>query len=127
MKNFNCNIEQALAAQKDSPLGYNSEFRKAEALDPLLGLHPNWNRLKKTLNNGSEWPVHEIDKDERSNDVQEALTFGNHKGATTKPELLKALVNGNVSQGFATPFPINKINRLNGVLIIPLNIQSKHN
>jgi hypothetical protein len=53
MKIFNHNIlEQALAAQKDSALGYGSEFRNAETLAPLLGIDPNWNCFKKLLNNG---------------------------------------------------------------------------
>ncbi len=41
MRKFNNDIEQALNAQQDSPLGYGSEFRKPSTLEPLLTCHPN--------------------------------------------------------------------------------------
>ncbi len=41
---------------------------------------------------GSVWPLLELDKDLRKQDLQDALTFGNHKGASTKPESLWKLI-----------------------------------
>jgi hypothetical protein len=55
--------------------------------------------------------------------VEEALTFGNHKGATKQPDLLKLLVNSNVIHGFALPLPLNEIAQIQGILLAPLNIQ----
>ncbi len=88
MKQFNHNIGKALEAQHNSPLGYRSEFRMAATLAPLLGLHPTWDRFKILLKEGSDWPLEELDKEKRKDNVKEALTFENHKGASTNPVLL---------------------------------------
>ncbi len=59
-------------------------------------------------------------------DVKEALTFGNHKGATNNHALLESLVNGNVVHGFALPLPLPKIKNIKGVLLAPLNILAQY-
>ncbi len=55
----------------------------------------------------------------------EALSFGNHKGASSKPELLKELVTSNVIHRYALPLPLDKITRIPGVCMAPLNIQAQ--
>jgi hypothetical protein len=88
MKRFNYNIGKALEAQQNSPLEYVSEFRTAATLAPILRLHPNWDCFKILLKEGSDWPLEELDKEKRKYNVKEALTFRNHKGASTNPVLL---------------------------------------
>jgi hypothetical protein len=126
MKHFNHNIGKALEAQQNSPLGYGSEFRMAATLAPLLRLHPNWDCFKILLNKGSDWSLEELVEEKRKDNVKEALIFGNHKGTSTNPVLLQALVNNNLTYGFATPFPLNKIEKLKGILFAPLNIQGQN-
>jgi hypothetical protein len=58
-------------------------------------------------------------------DVQEAIIFGNHKGAVEQQDLLIKLVKDNVTRGFALPLPLNKIASIPGVLLAPLNIQAQ--
>jgi hypothetical protein len=55
----------------------------------------------------------------------EALSFGNHKGASSQPELLKELVTSNFIHGYALPLPLDKITRIPGVCMAPLNIQAQ--
>jgi len=50
-----------------------------------------------------------LDKSKRFQDIDEALMFGNHKGASSKPALLQELVNDNVIHCFALPLPLSKI------------------
>ena len=83
LKKYNFNLETALDAQKDSPLRYGSEFKAPEILDPIFSLHPNWNRMKLVLQKGSSWPMEKLPLLEKLNDLQEAMAFGNHKGAWT--------------------------------------------
>ncbi len=118
---FNNNINQAILAQMDSPLGYGSEFQKSTTLAPLLHLHSNWTRLNLLLNKVSSWPIDAICNLDQQADVKEALTFGNHKGATNNHELLESLVNDNVINGFALPLPLQNIKNINGALLAPLN------
>ena len=56
-------LESALEAQKDSPLGYGSEFRPIETLEPLLEKHPFWPRLKQILTSGSSWDLEDLDEE----------------------------------------------------------------
>jgi hypothetical protein len=109
IKRFNNNLGKALKAQQDSPLGYGSKFQKADVLEPLFHLHPKWERFKNLLKDGSGWPLAKISKEDRVKGVEEALTFGNHKGATKQPDLLKLLINNDVIHGFALSLPLNKI------------------
>ena len=46
----------------------------------------------------SSWPLSPLDKPEQEKDVQEAIIFGNHKGAVKQQDLLiKKLVKDNVT------------------------------
>jgi hypothetical protein len=64
-----------------------------------------------------------IPKDHRIADLDEALNFGNHKGATSQPKLLLKLVSGGVKHGYSLPLPLNKIKQIPCVCMAPLNIQ----
>jgi hypothetical protein len=112
----------AVSAEKDSPLDYSFKFRKSHIFEPLLQFHPNWKQFKQLINNGQDWPLIEINEDEQILDVEEALTFGNHKEASSKPELLQQLINDDVMHGFALLLPHPKINKIKGTPFAPLNI-----
>jgi hypothetical protein len=49
----------------------------------------------------------ELDKDLTKQDLQDALTFGNHKEASAKPELLPKLLGKDVKYGYSIPIPIS--------------------
>jgi hypothetical protein len=48
--------------------------------------------MKRILKDGSKWPLVDISKDKRKQDVLNALTFGNHKGALAKPDLIQKII-----------------------------------
>ena len=50
--------------------------------------HPNWSRMENILSHGSNWTLEDLDKEGRLSNLKKASEFGNHKGATGKPELL---------------------------------------
>jgi hypothetical protein len=77
------------------------------------------------LTEGSTWPLSPIDEHDRLLDIDDALAFGNHKGANQQPELLRELINDEVKRGFALPLLLYKIKNIPGVLIAPLNIQQQ--
>ena len=123
---FGGDLSEALLAQSDSPLGYGSEFKPIETLEPIFENHPSWRRMKRILTHGSKWPLQTLDKDDRIKDVEEALLFGNHKGAVKQQDLLVKLVTDDVIRGFALPLPLDKIAQIPGVLLAPLNIQAQN-
>jgi hypothetical protein len=123
LKSFNFKVKAALAAQAKSPMGYGSEFRNGEILLPLVQYHPLWPCLEKILKHGLQWPASPISEENRIADLREALEFGNHKGASTQPDLLLKLVSGDVAHGYALPLPLDKITRIPGICMASLNIQ----
>jgi len=119
-------LEKAIQAQVGSPVSYGSEFRPVDILEGVFGQHPNWKRMKQILTTGSSWPLDELDYSIRKQDLEEALTFGNHKGATQQPDLLHQLVCKDVTYGYALPLPLDAIRNIPGVLMAPMNIQRQN-
>ncbi len=50
-------LANAIDSQRNSPVGYGSEFRPIDTLEPLLFLHPYWSKVKSLLTHGSIWPL----------------------------------------------------------------------
>ena len=77
-RKFGGDLSEALLAQSDSPLGYGSEFKPIETLEPIFENHPSWKRMKRILTHGSKWPLQPLEEENRIKDVEDALNFGNH-------------------------------------------------
>ena len=127
MQKYNGNLAALLEAQCKSMVGYGSEFRHVNTLSKIYERHPNWNRMSKILNYGSEWPLDPLGKASRGADVNEALSFGNHKGASLQQDLLWKLISKDVHCGYCLPFPLVKATRIPNILIAPMNIKKKQN
>ena len=82
--------------------------------------------MRSILSEGSNWPLEELNFEARSDDLREAIEFGNHKGAENDPTLLQELVEKDVKHAYAFPLPLSKIHRLKGVLMAPMNIQKQN-
>jgi hypothetical protein len=82
--------------------------------------------MKRVLEQGSKWPLQPLDEEDRVEDIEEALVFGNHKGAIQQQDLLKKSVTDDVIRGFALPLLLDKITQIPGVLLAPLNIQAQN-
>jgi hypothetical protein len=80
-RKYKGSLAASLEAQRNSTVGYGSEFRDANTLTKIFGQLPNWLGMSQILTNGSEWPLEPLDKECRLEDVNKALAFGNHKGA----------------------------------------------
>ena len=78
LKSYNLDLEAALEDHQSITLGYGSEFRPVDQLEPVFILHPNWPHWKKILRNGSDWPLADLDNVSRTTDLKEALALGNH-------------------------------------------------
>jgi hypothetical protein len=73
------------------------------------------------LSEGSKWPLVEISKIKQQQDLVDALTFGNHKGALQKPVILKKLIAKNVKYGYSLPVPLSSIRLFPGLVMAPMN------
>ena len=124
-RKFGGDLQKAIDAQEGSPLSYGSEFKAVPILAQIFSRHPTWKKMESILSNGSTWPLQPIDNDNRLLDINDALAFGNHKGASQQHELLLNLIQDDVERGFALPLPLDKIKQINGTVIAPMNIQTQ--
>jgi hypothetical protein len=81
--------------------------------------------MEQLLLEGSKWLMAPTPEECRIADLNKAIEFGNHKGATSQPELLRELVTGDVIHGYALPLPLNKIKNIPSICMAPLNIQDQ--
>jgi hypothetical protein len=81
--------------------------------------------MERLLIEGSKWPLMELSKRDRIEDLNEALQFGNHKGALQKPELLKKLISDDIKFGYGLIVPRGKIARLPNACLAPMNIMNQ--
>jgi hypothetical protein len=124
LKHHNLDLGVAIKeAQSSLPVGFGSELRKPLIFLPILKNHLLWPKMKSILENGSQWPIKPITEKERTGNIVEAIKFGNHKRATSQPELLMELVLGDVKHGYTIPFPIDKATQIPHICMAPLNIQ----
>jgi hypothetical protein len=83
-------------------------IQKGNNLFLLLRYHPLWPRMEQLLFKGSNWPTTPIPKECRIANLDKAIMFGSHKGASSQPKLLQELVKGNVIHDYALPLPLDK-------------------
>ena len=123
---YSGNLSDAIDANSRSILGYGSEFRPTEVIAEIYKNHPCWDRMRNILLHGSDWPLEPITEEQRAADVDEALSFGNHKGAQTRSNELAELVEKDVRFGYALPLPVRVAKALPGVLFAPMNIMDQN-
>jgi hypothetical protein len=122
LKRYDFDLAKAIHAQRSSPLGYGSEFRPPKTLMKIFKHHPLWGRMERLLIKGSKWPLTEISESDRIADLTEALQFGNYKGASQKPNLLKKLISDDIRYGYGLVIPRGKFPCLPNACLSPMNI-----
>ena len=123
LKSFNFNLEAALSHNSPNQLSVGSEFKDVELLQLIFKNHPLWNKLKSHLSSGCNYPVSPIEDDKLMIDLDDALAFGNHKGAVNNPDLFQSMMDKEVEHGWALPIPREKIKDLGHKIILsPMNI-----
>ena len=78
--------------------------------------------MRDFLTDGSKWPLEAISEEQREKELDEALAFGNHKGASTQPELLIKLIGKDVKYGYSVPIPLDNVKLIHGLEMVPMNI-----
>ena len=116
------NLGEALDHDDSSFTKYGSEFRTPETLEPLLKLHPLWQKLKSILHNGVIFPLKPLDVTTQRKDLDSALNFGNHKGVDKNLTFYDKLNSTDVSCGYSIPIPLDSIKLIPGASICPMNV-----
>jgi hypothetical protein len=76
--------------------------------------------------NRLEWPLEPLNKECSREDIDKALAFDNHKGASLQPSLLRKLVTKDVHFGYCLPLPLGKAKNIPGILLTPMIIQKQN-
>jgi hypothetical protein len=118
----NFNLGRAIRSDGNSPLRFGSEFRPVSVLEPLLGIHPLWPRIRALLLEGSHFCADPLPREECSQQVEACLSYGNHKGAIKDPDKLFDLLDEDVTHGFIMPLPLSMALQIPGLLLSPMNI-----
>ncbi len=126
MKKYDLDLEKALKVQRDSPLGNRKEFKPPSVLQQVFVLHPLWNQMEAFLSEGSKWPLAETSKNEQQQDLVNALTFGNHKGALQKLVILKKLIAKDIKYRYSLPVPLSSVQLIPGLVMAPMNIMEQN-
>ena len=122
-ESFNFDMEKLIAANQDTTLGYGSEFRTVNQLKPLLGGHPNFNKLSKILNSGMSYNfITELDDLTKSEELRKLLQRGNHKSAQDCEEKVSQLLTKDVIHGFAIPIPVTTVVKITNAAVQPLGV-----
>jgi len=82
--------------------------------------------MESILTKGSLWTLEDLPEDQRAQDIEDALSMGNHKGAGKHPFLLRKIIEKDVVHGYGLPIPLSKIRKLLGAVIAPMNIASQN-
>ncbi len=72
------------------------------------------------------WPLDELDDFQKFQDLMEALTLGNLKGAYSQPDLLQSLFENDVTHGFCLVIPLFLVSLIPGALIAPMNVMEQN-
>ena len=113
-----------LLNEKKNPsiTNYGSEFKPVESLEPLLHLHPRWPKLKHILKNGSDWKMKAITEIKRKEDLENAISRGNHKSAEKNLKFLSEALLKEIRKGWVLPLPLEKAEKIPGLVISPLGV-----
>jgi hypothetical protein len=114
-----------LQSQQGTFIAFGSEFRPTWVLKPLLCHHPNWPKLKKILEEGSNWPLSPITKEDRLAKNKELVSRGNHRSAVKYTEELRKTLENEVAQGWMMPLPLDYISSLKNGELAPVGMDDK--
>ena len=81
MAAFKGDLGSAIAAHKDSPVNYGSEFRDTTALEKLFLHHEDRNKIISITNHGSCYHLDPIEEATRNSDLSTMILRGNHKSS----------------------------------------------
>jgi hypothetical protein len=120
------NLNKALKAQQDSPLAYGKVFKPPHILKKIFRFHPLWQHMRAILTNGSKWLLVEISGDNQKTDLNNALLFGNHNGASAKPNLYQKLIKKDKKYKYSLPIPLASTTSNPELEIAPMNIMAQN-
>jgi hypothetical protein len=82
--------------------------------------------MEDFLTHGSKWLLVKISKEEQVNNLNNALTFRNHKGASANPELLLKLITKDVKYVYSIPIHLDSVKLIPSLETAPMDIMAQN-
>ena len=115
-------LTRALDAEQGTILSPGSEFRDPNYLSPLCKSHKLWPKVHKWITEGITYPFIPLLDTDRHMDLQANLQRGNHKSVTGNEDLVRKVLQDEVSRGWQLIIPIEAITQIKGAIMAPLGI-----
>jgi hypothetical protein len=105
IKRYGCDLEHCFNSMKNSTLSPESEFRHVDNIKHLIGRHPYWPNILKTLTQDALPPVKAKPHDTaRRIENAAQVERGNHKSARDNKDLLHNHIEKHINKkGYALP------------------------
>lgn len=71
------------------------------------------------------YPLEDVPNSTKKKDTEEALEFGNHKGASKYKEFFEKLLQKDIEYGYSLTIPLEKVLKIEGALMSPLNVHEQ--
>ena len=120
-------LHDAISSQPNSIVSPDSDFRPAEAVDPLFSQHEYWPYLREIINIGCSYPLDPVDPTSQRTQLLHMIDRGNHQSAlapANAPTLFKNYQK-EVDRGWMVPIPKDTVPRLPGAGVIPVDVATQ--
>ena len=124
LKKYRYDLAEAMEREKGTFMEPGSEFRPVEELQWIYGEHEHWSKIESIISNGVTYHIPELDKKERTEDLEAMISRGNHKSTKEKENVPTLLSNyeKEVHYGWMLPITIENVRKIRGARVIPVGI-----
>ena len=119
-------VDAAITAQPNTICSYESDFRPAIVLKPLMHRHPLWRKVSTILSKGSDYPLRPISETDRKGDLTAAMKYGNHKSIQQNQDEFETHMRNEIKQGWSLPLPPNFAFHLPDAEVAPHDLVSQY-
>jgi hypothetical protein len=105
-------MNRVISSFHSSILLFGSNFKPSSDLEELLHHHPFWNKLKEVIDHGAKFPLSQISREDRINDLNFLLKRGSHKSTNKFKEMMDPLLSDDIARGFTLPLPIASLHEI---------------
>ena len=124
LKRYKHSLIVLLKKEKGMVVEPGSEFRSALDLEPLFKHHKLWEKMKRIVNAGVDYPLEEVSNEILKKDLHEMMRRGNYQSAKLKgnEESLVKNYAKEVQHGWILPTTIESLTKLQGAAVIPIGV-----
>ena len=121
---FQGDLGAAIAAHKDSPVNYGSEFHDTTALAQLFLHHKDKTNIINIIKHGSCYHLNPIEEETRKSDLDAMILRGNHKSpqSVLNAAALNKAISKEIDHGWELPLTIESLQRIKNAGVMPLGV-----